>query len=80
MELTSKNKLKIKDRILIFAKEQERFKQDFFKKTGLKYSNYTGINRKTDVSAKALCTIIKHYPNADLYWLITGENRVKNAS
>ncbi|MDO6813787.1 hypothetical protein [Tenacibaculum soleae] len=64
----------IKERILEFAKTQERFKRDFFNKTGLKYSNYTGINKNTDVSAKSLAIILKHYPNANINWIITGKN------
>lgn len=62
----------IKERILEIAQKEERFKQDFFKKTGLNYSNYTGANKTTDVSANALKTIIQCYPNTDLYWLVCG--------
>ena len=32
----------IKDRILFFAENQEISKQEFFRKTGLNYSNFTG--------------------------------------
>lgn len=67
--------MKIKERILEFAKKEERFKRDFFKKTGLKYSNYTGVNKTTDVSANTLAIILKFYPNADIHWIITGEKK-----
>ncbi len=68
----------IKERILEFVKKEERFKRDFFKKTGLKYSNYTGINKNTDVSANSLAIILKSYPNADIHWLITGNKTLIN--
>lgn len=64
--------MNIKERILILAEKEERFKRDFFKKTELKYGNYTGVNKESDVSAKALEKIALNYPNTDLMWLITG--------
>lgn len=65
--------MSIKERILEFAKQEERFKQDFFKKTGLPYSNFTGSNKMTDISANSLAVILHHYPDADVKWLITGK-------
>jgi hypothetical protein len=62
----------IKERILEIAKKEERFKRDFFKKTGLNYSNFTGFNKTTDISANALKTIVQCYPKVDLYWLVCG--------
>lgn len=62
----------IKERILQFATEKERFKRDFFKKTGLHYSNFTGPNKRTDISASSLAVILKCYPEADIKWIITG--------
>lgn len=64
----------IKERILKFAQEQERFKQDFFRKTGLVYSNFTGSNKSTDISANSLAIILHHYPNAPINWIITGKD------
>lgn len=62
----------IKERILEFATQKERFKQDFFRKTGLPYSNFTGINKMTDISANSLSIILNHYPDAPIKWIITG--------
>lgn len=64
--------MNIKERILEFAKQEERFKQDFFRKTGLPYSNFTGSNKATDISANSLKIILENYPNVDLKWLLTG--------
>lgn len=69
----------IKDRILELAKKEERFLQDFFAKTGLKYSNYTGVNKQSDVGSKSLAVVLHHYPNTDLNWLITGETSAQNS-
>lgn len=68
----------IKERILEIAQKEERFKRDFFKKTGLNYSNFTGINKTTDISANALKTIIQCYPKVDLYWLVCGVKSKNN--
>jgi hypothetical protein len=64
--------MNIKERILEFAGKEERFKRDFFKKTGLSYSNFTGSNKVTDISANSLKQICKHYPDIDIFWLVNG--------
>tara|TARA_R110002096_G_scaffold432559_1_gene649620 strand:+ start:9309 stop:9626 length:318 start_codon:yes stop_codon:yes gene_type:complete len=65
-------KTNIKERILEFAHTEEKFKQDFFKKTGLNYSNFTGTNKNSDVGSKVLAIILKYYPKADINWFLTG--------
>ena len=63
----------IKDRILFFAENQEISKQEFFRKTGLNYSNFTGKSKYSDLNSKYLAEILLKYPNINPFWLLTGE-------
>jgi ribosomal 50S subunit-associated protein YjgA (DUF615 family) len=67
----------IKDRILQFAENQEGNKQVFFKKTGLKYGNFTGKSKNSDLGSKGIEEILSKYPDVDLEWLITGKEANK---
>lgn len=66
----------IKDRILYFAKNQEDAIQDFFIKTGLKYSNFTGKSKKSDLQSKSVAEILPIYPQLNIEWLLTGNGEM----
>ncbi len=66
----------IKDRVLYFAKNQEDTIQDFFRKTGLKYSNFTGKSKNSDLQSKAIAEILLKYPQINTEWLLTGAGEV----
>lgn len=66
----------IKDRVLQLAKIKESNKQIFFRKTGLKYSNFTSRSKKSDLGSKYIAKIAAIYPDVNLEWLITGEGKI----
>lgn len=66
----------IKERVLLFAENQEVNKSDFFKKTGLNYSNYTGRSKEGNLNSDALGKILLSYPNVNLEWMIGGEGEM----
>lgn len=65
----------IKERVLYLAETKEDNKQIFFRKTELKYSNFTGASKETALSSDAVGKILLIYPDVDLYWLITGSSK-----
>ncbi len=70
----------IKDRILFFAENQEISKQEFFRKTGLNYSNFTGKSKYSDLNSKYLAEILLKYPNINPFWLLTGEGEMTKSN
>ncbi|WP_449398505.1 hypothetical protein [Chryseobacterium wanjuense] len=69
----------IKDRILYFAENKEVSKQEFFRKTSLKYSNFTGKSKESDLNSKSVAEILLIYPEINPQWLLTGEGEmIKN--
>lgn len=76
----SKNLLNIKDRILYFAENKEVSKQEFFRKTGLKYSNFTGKSKESDLNSKSVAEILLIYPEINPLWLISGMGSMLNSS
>ncbi len=69
----SKKCTNIKDRVLEFAEYKEVSKQEFFRKTGLKYSNFTGKSKQSDLNSTYIAEILLKYPNINTDWLITGK-------
>ncbi len=66
----------IKDRVLQFAENKEDNKQIFFRKTGLKYSNFTGKSKNSDLNSKSVAEILLTYPEINLKWLLTGKGEM----
>lgn len=72
-----KNLPTIKDRILYFAEKEENSKQEFFRKTGLNYSNFTGKSKDSDLNSKSVAEIILKYPEINPIWLLIGKGEMK---
>ncbi|GIZ16643.1 hypothetical protein [Capnocytophaga catalasegens] len=68
----SKNLPTIKDRVLYFAEYKEVSKQEFFRKTGLNYSNFTGKSKESDLNSKSVAEILLIYDEINPMWLLTG--------
>ena len=66
----------IKDRVLYLAENKESSKQDFFRKTGLKYSNFTGKSKESDLTSKSVAEILLKYPDVSPEWLLTGNGEM----
>lgn len=79
-KLMNENSANIKDRVLQFADSKEDSKQIFFKKTGLKYGNFTSKSKNSDLGSKSLAEILAIYPDVDLHWLITGEKKKEDTT
>ncbi|UWX66173.1 transcriptional regulator [Empedobacter stercoris] len=60
----------IKERILLLAENVEVTKQEFFKKIGITYSNFTGDKKNRPVNSDAIRNILLTYPQTNPYWLI----------
>ncbi|SZD71049.1 Uncharacterised protein [Candidatus Ornithobacterium hominis] len=61
---------------MYFAENVENSKQDFFRKTGLNYSNFTGKSKDSDLSSKSVAEIITMYPEINPTWLLTGKGEM----
>lgn len=72
----SKNYSNIKERVLHLAELQEDNKQIFFKKVGLKYSNFTGKSKESDLNSKAVAEILLTYPKINPNWLLNGNGDI----
>ncbi|MCO7354063.1 hypothetical protein [Riemerella anatipestifer] len=76
----SKNLPTIKDRILYFAEKEEVSKQEFFRKTDLKYSNFTGKSKESDLNSQSVAKILLTYRELNPMWLLVGEGEMKKNS
>lgn len=74
----SKKNTTIKDRILYFAENEEISKQEFFRKTNLNYSNFTGKSKESDLNSKSVAEILLTYPQINPYWLLSGNGEMLN--
>ena len=69
----------IKERILLIAKDQELSYESFLAKVDLKYSNFKGKQKLGGINSKSIEKIISEFPNINLHWLITGEQKTTAA-
>ena len=66
----------IKDRVLYVADYLESNKQIFFRKTNLKYSNFTGKSKESDLQSRYIAEILLKYPEINPSWLLLGEGPI----
>ncbi|PHS07055.1 MAG: hypothetical protein COA88_09520 [Kordia sp.] len=66
----------IKERILQFAETQINSKQMFFAEVGLKYSDFTGKSKESDLNSKAVAEILLTYKEINPYWLLMGKGEM----
>lgn len=70
-----KKKTNIKERVLQIAKKEGYSYQSFFDLVGLSYSNFKGIQKESSLGSDAIDKILSNFPDIDLHWLITGEEK-----
>jgi len=66
----------IKERILYLTDYHKDKKEDFFKKIGVTYGNFKGIQKETSVSSDTIEKILSIYPDVDAVWLLTGKGEI----
>lgn len=70
----TENKTKtLKERILIFLKQENICKNQFYKKTGI--ANGT-LDKKSGITGDSIAKINNAYPNLNLEWLISGKGSI----
>jgi len=74
------NKLtNIKERILHIADLKGFGREEFFEKIGMSYGSFKGTAKKRPLNSDALENILTIIPDANLYWIVSGEGEpVKN--
>ncbi|CAA0247700.1 hypothetical protein [Tenacibaculum maritimum] len=70
----------IKERVLQIPECKGITKQDFFKKIGMSYGNFTGKSKETPLNSNAISNISSMYPDINLDWLINGNGEMTNSS
>ena len=65
----------IKERVMEIAEKQPMTKEKFFESIGMKSASFRGNAKNTGLNSKYIAKIIAKYPEVDLYWLVTGEDR-----
>lgn len=63
----------IKDRVLQLIDLKGDRREDFFKKSGMSYSNFKGKSKQASLSSDSLASISSIYPDASMRWLLLGE-------
>ena len=76
IQLLMENKItSIKDRVVQIAEKQYITKESFFKSIGMTSANFRGKAKETPLNSNAIVNIITKYPDVDLHWLLTGEEK-----
>lgn len=70
----------IKDRILQIAEYKKINKENFFLNLDVSYSTFRGKSKLKALSSDTLMTVIKHHPDVNIKWLVTGEGRMMSKS
>ncbi|MFI1771027.1 hypothetical protein [Thalassobellus citreus] len=66
---------KIKLRLLEVAKNKGIGYEKFFKSFGTTYANFKGKSLKSSLRSEVLADFSSIYPNEDLHWIITGDEK-----
>ncbi|MGQ1944530.1 hypothetical protein [Ornithobacterium rhinotracheale] len=66
----------IKERVLYLSENVEVTKQEFFRKIGITYGNFTGKKKERPLNSDAIENILLIYPETNPEWLLTGEGEM----
>lgn len=61
----------IKERVLLIAESKGIHKVEFFKRLGLSYANFKGIQKTSALGSDAIATILSNYPDISPEWLVS---------
>lgn len=70
----------IKERILLVAKNQGLSYESFLAKVDLKYANFKGKQKLGGINSKSIEKIISEFPDINLHWLITGDQKMPSGN
>ena len=70
----------IKDRMIEFIDSKSIVKEKFYKIIDMTSANFRGRARTSPINSNAIKNMIEHYPDLNLYWLITGKGEMINSS
>ena len=63
-----------------FIDSKNIVKEKFYKIIGMTSANFRGRARTSPINSNAIKNMIEHYPDLNLYWLITGKGEMINSS
>ncbi|UOH77642.1 ELKS/Rab6-interacting/CAST family protein [Ornithobacterium rhinotracheale] len=66
----------IKERVLYLSENVEVTKQEFFRKIGITYGNFTGKKKERPLNSDAIENILLIYPETNPEWLLTGKGEM----
>ena len=66
----------IKQRLLYFAKKQKLVMGDFYKKTTIASSNFSGKGAESALSTDKILQILKVFPEISPEWILLGEGEM----
>lgn len=65
----------IKERVVQIAKKQSISQERFFRSIGMTSASFRGKAKDSPLNSNAIVNIITKYPEVDLHWLVTGEQK-----
>jgi hypothetical protein len=65
----------IKERVVQIAKKQSISQAKFYQSIGMTSASFRGKALHTQLNSNAIVNIITNYPEVDLRWLLTGEEK-----
>ncbi|MDB0599825.1 hypothetical protein PL373_01385 [Tenacibaculum maritimum] len=69
----------IKERVLQIPDSKGITKQEFFRKIGMSYGNFTGKSKNTPLNSNAISNISSIYPDINIEWLVNGKGPMINS-
>lgn len=66
----------VKERVLHLIVHKGYKREEFFKKIGMTYGNFTGKAKETPLNSTAIGNILLEIPDTNIEWLITGQGEM----
>lgn len=76
MDRNNQNFDEIKRRLLYFAENMEIKKMDFYKKIGLKQSNFSGEGASSSLKSENIIKVLIAFPEINPDWLLLGKGEM----